>query len=181
MYSPLFKLWHWLNAFVLTSLVGTVLLRETFLSKHTNADILTQKLQTLDISITHESAIMLAKALRGPLWDWHIILGYALIALLVYRILLIFDKKTVVEKPEDLHMKAVKCGYKILYAILTLFAITGIMMVFRTDLGISKEIAHQAKELHELLYYGMWFIPLHVIGVIVEHKKSKSQLIDKMI
>ena len=120
MYSPLFKLWHWLNAFVLTSLVGTVLLRETFLNINTNADILTQKLQTLDISITHESAIMLAKALRAPLWDMHILLGYGLVALLVYRLLLIFDKKTVVEKPEDFHMKMVKYGYKIFYVILTL-------------------------------------------------------------
>lgn len=165
----------------MTSLVGTVLLRGTFLSKHTNADILIQKLQTLNINITHDNAIMLAKAIRATLWDWHIILGYALVALLVYRFLLIFDKKTVIEKVEDFHMKAVKYGYKILYVILTLFAITGIILVFRTDLGISKEMAHQAKELHKLLYYGMWFIPLHVIGVIVEHKKSKNQLIDKMI
>jgi len=126
----------------------------------------------MSITITSDQAITLAKVISKPFWEWHIILGYILVALLVYRVLLLFDKNTVQEVPKDAHKKIVKIGYKLLYAILGLFAITGLMMVFKTELALSKEIADYAKEMHKFLFYAMWFIPLHIAGVIIEHKKD---------
>ena len=87
-----FRLWHWINTVVVLGLLGTVFLRKTFLSWRTNSELLTQKLAEIDLSITEAQAKVLAKAIRAPMWEWHIILGYALTALLLWRIILFFTQ-----------------------------------------------------------------------------------------
>jgi len=181
MYSGLFKIWHWLNAIVISLLVLTALLRETFFDKGANAKIIISKLSEFSINLTNDQAILVAKAIRHPLWEWHIILGYVLCALLIYRFLLIFDKNTVIEKAEDLHMRLVKISYKILYLFIFAEAVTGLLLVFRRDLGISKDIIHFAKDIHEISYYVILiFIPLHIIGVIIKNRKDRD-LLNKMV
>src|SRR5210317_659589 len=87
-WSVSFRLWHWLHALVVLGLLCTVLLRKTFLSWRSNSEILATKLSSMDIEVSSEQAKLLAKAVRAPMWEWHIILGYALAILLVYRIVL---------------------------------------------------------------------------------------------
>jgi Ni,Fe-hydrogenase I cytochrome b subunit len=77
-YSASFRLWHWLNAFVVLGLLGTVFLRKTFLSWRENSEILMSKLSEFGVEITVEQAKILAKAVRAGMWEWHIILGYGL-------------------------------------------------------------------------------------------------------
>lgn len=181
MYSGLFKIWHWLNAIVISLLVATVFLRETFLNKHDNAKLIISKLSEFSINLSNEQAILVAKAIRHPLWEWHVFLGYALCGLLIYRFLLIFDKNTVIEKAEDLHMKLVKISYKLLYLVIFLEAVTGVFLVFRKDLDISRDIIHFAKDIHEICYYVILiFIPLHIIGVIIKNRKDKD-LLNKIV
>jgi cytochrome b561 len=180
MYSSFFKLWHWLNALILTLLTGTVFVKKLFFSSDTNANILIKKLHNISINISKEQAEVIAKAIRHPFWEWHIILGYVLGALVIYRILLIFDKKTVIEKAKDLHMKIVKIGYKIFHIIMATMVITGLMTVFKADLGLSKEMLFSVKELHNILFLSMWFIPIHIIAVVLENRKDKT-LIQKML
>jgi len=73
-YTLQFRIWHWLNATVIFGLIATVLLRWTFLSKHINADILTQKLLSFGITISSDQGVLLAKAIRAGMWEWHIYL-----------------------------------------------------------------------------------------------------------
>ncbi len=180
MYSNLFKLWHWLNATVLSLIIGTVIARDLFFDKNDNAKILVSKLDSLSVSITNEEAILVANAIRSPFWKWHIMLGYILGGLLIYRLLLIFDKKTIAEKPQDLHMKLVKIGYKVFYFILFVLVITGLMIVFRQNIGFSKDVIHYVKELHQAFYVGLLFIPLHIIAVLIKNKTDKT-LVNKML
>ncbi len=67
-----FRLWHWLHAAVILGLLGTVFLHKTFLSWRANSEILIQKLSGFGIDITAEQAKALAKAVRAPMWEWHI-------------------------------------------------------------------------------------------------------------
>ncbi len=87
-----FRIWHWINAIVILGLLGTVFLRKTFLSWRANAELLTQKLSEINLEITAEQAKVLAKAIRVPMWEWHILLGYALAALVIWRIILFFTQ-----------------------------------------------------------------------------------------
>jgi len=183
-YTLLFRIWHWLNALVVLGLLATVLLRKTFLSKHENANILIDKLFEMGIEITEKQGIVLAKAIRSVMWEWHIILGYALAFLVLYRIYLyFFDKSIKVDFSSlDIHHKAVKISYYIVYAILFFLAISGFVIHFYHELGMSKDFAHDIKELHEFTYqFILYFTPLHVAGVFIADAKDENGLISSMI
>ncbi|MBN2815895.1 MAG: cytochrome b/b6 domain-containing protein [Campylobacterales bacterium] len=183
-YSLSFRVWHWLNALVILGLVGTVLLRWTFLSKTDNAEILANKLLSMGITITHEQAITLAKSLRVELWEWHIILGFIFAALLLLRAILEkLDARNVAPFKElDLHHKIVQISYCVLYIVLTTLAVTGLLLYFSKELSIAKEIVHNIKELHELVYYYVaFFIPVHIAGVFFADATKEKGLVSDMI
>jgi len=183
-YSKSFRLWHWLNAFVVLGLLGTVFLRKTFLSWRTNSEILMSKLSEFGIEITAEQAKILAKAIRAGMWEWHIILGYALSALVIYRIYLYFTNSTNKESFSslDLHKKAVEILYYIFYATLFFMAVSGMVLAFHADLGLSKEFTHSIKEIHELVFnFILFFAVAHIGGVVVAELTKEKGLISSMI
>ncbi|OHE16156.1 MAG: cytochrome B [Sulfurimonas sp. RIFOXYD2_FULL_37_8] len=183
-YTLKFRIWHWLNAIVILGLLGTVFLRKTFLSYKANAEILMSKLSAMGTDITIEDAKILAKAIRAGMWEWHIILGYALAFLVIYRIFLFFGDES---KKEDfvslnIHKKAVKISYYILYAVILFMTISGFAIHFYTDLGISKESVGTLKEMHESVYnFILIFVPLHIAGVVFADAKEEYGIVSTMI
>ncbi len=184
-WSRSFRIWHWLNAAVILGLLGTVFLRKTFLSYKENAQIIVDKLVDQNITLTLDQAKDVAKAIRDPMWDWHIYLGYALAFLVVYRILLFFTqsgRQSFRFSELALHHKLVSALYIVLYAALFLMATSGLVMHFHTELGVMKETAHTLKELHEAVFNViLFFVPLHVAGVVAAELKDEKGIISKMI
>jgi len=183
-YSLNFRLWHWLNAFVVLGLLGTVFLRKTFLSWRSNSEILMNQLAQMNIEITAAQAKILAKAVRAGMWEWHILLGYALAFLLLYRIALFFTKSSVKKSFSELnmHKKMVQISYYVLYSVLFFMAMSGLVIHFYETLSLSKDIAHDIKEIHELVYnYLLIFVPLHIAGVIIAENSSEPGLISTMV
>lgn len=181
-----FRIWHWVHAFVILGLLGTVFLRKTLLSWKENAALLTQKLTEIDISVTEAQAKVLAKAIRAPLWEWHILLGYALVALLLWRIALFFTQSGSVNyknfKAKNNHKKMVVLSYVGLYVALTFMAVSGLTIHFYENIGLSKALTHDIKELHELVYtVVLVFVPLHIVGVVLADIKEDNGLISNMI
>jgi cytochrome b561 len=183
-YSLKFRIWHWLNAIVVFGLLATFFLRKTFLSWRTNSEILITKLSEIGIEITAEQAKILAKAIRAGMWEWHIIFGYALAFLMIYRIYLFFvdtsKRKSYVSL--DLHHKAVRISYYVVYATLFFMTISGLSIHFYEGLNLTKEFAHDIKEIHELVAYVLvFFVPLHIAGVFVAENKDEPGLVSTMI
>ncbi len=181
-----FRLWHWINATVILGLLGTVFLRKTFLSWRTNSELLTQKLSEINLEVTEAQAKVLAKAIRAPMWEWHIILGYALVTLLLWRIALFFTQSGKQNyqnlKAESFHKKMVKVGYIGIYAILAFMAISGLVIHFYEELGLLKDTAHDIKEIHELVFNAILiFVPLHIIGIIIAENRDEKDIISDMI
>ena len=181
-----FRLWHWINALIVLGLIGTVLLRKTFLSWRANSEILMQKLSGIGIDITAEQAKMLAKAIRAPMWEWHIILGYALAALVLWRILLFFTPSGKQNyqnlSGETLHKKMVKLGYLVIYAALLFMTVSGLAIHFHDTIGLTKETAHDIKEVHELVnYILLYFVPLHIIGVFIAENQEEKGILSAMV
>ena len=185
-WSAEFRAWHWLHAAVILGLLGTVFLRKTFLSWRTNSEILMQKLSGFGIDITAEQAKALAKAVRAPMWEWHIWLGYALVVLLPWRVLLFFTqsgkRNYTALKEENLHKKAVNAGYIVLYAAIAFMAVSGLVIHFYDLLGLAKETAHDIKEVHELMYNVILiFVPLHIAGVVIADMTNEKCIVSDMI
>lgn len=183
-YTLKFRIWHWLNAIVVLGLLGTVFLRKTFLSWRTNAEILTTKLSEFGMVITPDQAKILAKAVREGMWEWHIYLGYALGVLVLYRVYLYFLDNSVREKFSDLdfHKKGVKSLYIVLYTVLIFMSVSGLSIYFYHELGLSKDFAHDLKEIHEAVYhFVLIFVPLHIGGVVIADATKERGLISTMI
>ena len=181
-----FRLWHWIHTTVILGLLGTVFLRKTFLSWRTNSEILSTKLSSIDISVTTDQAKMLAKSIRAPMWEWHIILGYALAALVVWRIALFFTESGKQNyrhlKEETLHKKMVKIGYIVIYSILLFMTMSGFTIYFYETLGLTKDFAHNIKELHELAYIAIYiFVPLHILGVFIAENQDEKGILSDMV
>jgi len=183
-YTLKFRLWHWLNALVVLGLLSTVFLRKTFLSWRENSEILMAQLGKMGIEITKDQGTILAKALRAGMWEWHIILGYALAALVLFRVYLYFKDESVKEKFASLtlHKKGVKSLYYLLYATLFFMSVSGFVIHFYEEMSLTKEFAHDIKELHELIFYAvMYFVPLHIAGVIIADNTQEKGLISTMV
>jgi len=181
-----FRIWHWIHAVVVLGLLGTVFLRKTFLSWRTNSELLTQKLSEINLEVTAEQAKVLAKAIRAPMWEWHIILGYTLAALLVWRIILFFTESGKQNYQnlgaETFHKKMVKLGYISIYGILLFMAVSGLVIHFYEALGLTKDGAHDIKEIHELVFNAVLiFVPLHIIGVFVAENQDEKGIISDMV
>jgi len=182
-----FRLWHWIHALVVLGLMGTVFLRKTFLSWRTNSELLTQKLASIDLSVTEAQAKVLAKAVRAPMWEWHILLGYTLAALVLWRIVLFFTDSGKQNyqnfSSKTLHKKLVTLSYIGIYTLILFMSISGLTIHFYETLSLSKELAHDIKEVHEFVFfYGVLvFVPLHIVGVVVADMREEHGLISNMV
>lgn len=200
-YQPVaLRLWHWLNAGVILSLLGTVLLRKTLLSWRTNSVLIQEKLNAAGTAITSDLAKEIAVAIRDPLWTWHVYLGFTLAVLLVGRLLIavFIEKKGIhfkhmkallkinsvpsAQKREALHFNFVKIGYLAFYAATTLMVVTGLLLNFKVDLNLSKDIAGITKETHEfMMWFFVIFIGGHVAGVIFAEHSDDRGIVSDMI
>jgi len=180
-YSLHMRIWHWANAIVVLGLLGTFFLRKTFLSWRANADILAAKLSAFGITVTPEQAGALARAVRAPMWEWHIILGYAFAALIAWRLVMLFREGTGYTA-ENAHMVWVYRGYKLFYAVFAFMALSGVIIHLYTDIGLAKATAGSIKELHELVAWGIvGFVALHIVGVFVADNRDQKGITSKMV
>jgi len=183
-YTLNFRLWHWLNAAVVLGLLATVFLRKTFLSWKTNSEILLAQLSEMGVAITKDQAVVLAKAIRAGMWEWHIILGYGLAVLVLFRLYLYFRDDSIRENfpTLSLHKKGVKSLYYIFYATIVFMSVSGLVIHFYEELNLTKEFAHDIKELHELVFYFiLYFVPIHIAGVIIADNTKEKGLTSTMI
>ncbi|SFV71874.1 Ni,Fe-hydrogenase I cytochrome b subunit [hydrothermal vent metagenome] len=181
-----FRIWHWLHALVILGLLGTVFLRKTFLSWRENSQILMQKLAEINIEVTEAQAKVLAKAIRSPMWEWHILLGYALSALVLWRIVLFFTQSGKQNyqnfKLKTLHKKIVSIGYIFIYLVLLFMASSGLIIHFYENLGVLKSTAHDIKDIHELVFnILLYFVPLHILGIIIAENQKEKNILSDMV
>ncbi|QLY26738.1 cytochrome b/b6 domain-containing protein [Bdellovibrio sp. KM01] len=192
--------WHWLNALAILALLGTVLLRKTFLSWRTNAAFIKAKVEEGAGSVTPEVAESIAKGLRDVMWQWHYWIGFALGALLLARILigLFVVKKCpatqavqsavgLKEVPKTkrigaVHYTLVKTGYALFYLITLYMVLSGILLYFKKDLGLVKDLAEFLKEVHEwLMWFFVAFVVGHIAGIFIAENRGDKGLTSDMI
>jgi thiosulfate reductase cytochrome b subunit len=191
--SLVLRIWHWVDAGVILGLLGTALLRKTFLSWRTNSELIQNKLAEAGTPIGDELAKEIAVAIRTPMWEFHYLLGYALSALLVGRIIISFlpgqpsmflhlkDFLTAATRP-PLHFMGVKALYSLFYVVVTFMVVSGLLMMFKTELGLAKSLTGQLKEIHELaMWFFAGFAAIHTVGVVVAENRDDAGLVSDMI
>lgn len=176
------RLWHWLNAILMLGIALTVFLREFWLNKTAISTTLMLKLSDINTSITEEQAIVIAKAIRSPMWNWHIYLGIAVGVLMLFKLFLVVKNIKIDDGRSDIKMKAVRFSHFVIILAIITSVITGLVMYYGADIGLSKDTTHFFKDIHEpVSWVIIAFIPLHIIGVFVSDNSDYKGIVSKII
>ena len=87
-FSLAHRILHWSLAIAILFLLLTILLRMGWMNKNHMADILKENLSEINIQISDDQAVVIAKKIRQPMWQWHIYTGYAIVVIYFLRGLL---------------------------------------------------------------------------------------------
>jgi len=186
-FTLLYRVWHWLLALSTLGLLGTVLLRKTFLSWRTNSEIIQTKLLENGVEVSSEVAKLTAKAIRSGMWEWHYIFAVVLGLSIVIRLYMMVTKKAQLPIIKFLQAptfeKKLQHGvYTLLCFFIMLMAVSGTVLYFYEFLGFTKDSVHWVKEAHELIMNGViLFVVLHLAGVFKHELTTKEPIISKMI
>lgn len=194
------RLWHWLNALVITGSLLTVLLNSTILKSQTTAPFIKNTLKESGAVVTDDQAKSVAHDLSDKVWEVHTWLGYGLAALLVFRLILEFfqlaDQKLIrtikdayrqyfiTKKQRELarHEMVVKTIYALFYSMLITMAVTGLFLAFEDFFEPYKAYRHAIKEVHNFtMYLILGFITIHIIGVLLAERKDSKGIVSDMI
>jgi Ni/Fe-hydrogenase 1 B-type cytochrome subunit len=198
-YSSSIRLWHWLNAIVITGSLLTVLLNSTLLKTKKNAVAIKTNLAQSGVTVTDAQARSVAHELSDKVWMIHTYFGYTLAALLLFRLLLEFfelaDQKFIrklksayhqyqtTKKQRELarHNFWVKTIYAVFYLMLITMAITGLCLAFEDDVPLLKSI-HAFRQIHAFtMYLIIAFIVVHIVGVLLAERKDRRGIVSDMI
>ena len=198
-YSSSLRLWHWLNALIITGSLLTVLLNSTFLNSRANAKVIQSQLKESNITVTEKQAWSAAHELSDKVWAVHTYFGYALVAMLLFRLILEFfqlaDQKFirklkkayndyyVIKQRRELakHEFWVKTIYAAFYLMLITMAVTGLCLAFEDDVPFLHSI-HAIREVHGFtMYLILAFIAIHIAGVYLAERKDSSGIVSDMI
>lgn len=180
-YSKVYRIIHWAIAISFLLLLITIFLRLTWLNKNNVAAIIQDYLSTTNQKLTHDEAIILAKKIRKPMWDWHIYLGYVLTGLFTIRFILPAFGQMKIQNPLDkslsAKMKFQKWSYIIFYICVVVSLITGLIIV----LG-PKQYKDPMEDIHVLsIYYLIAFLVIHIGGVLVAEFTNEKGIVSRII
>jgi cytochrome b len=197
--SSSLRLWHWLNAIVITGSLLTVLLNSTLLKTRKNAAFIKANLQESGVSVTDQQARSVAHELSDKIWALHTYFGYALAALLLFRLILelfqLADQKFsrklksayqqyyIIKKQRELLRNEfwVKTIYAVFYLMLLTMVVTGLCLAFEDDVPWLKSI-HAFRDVHSFtMYLILAFIVVHLAGVFLAERKEGRNIVSDMI
>jgi cytochrome b561 len=177
----LHRLLHWGLAFTMLVMLLTVLLRMGWMDKNHMAQIITQGLQKIDLVISSDQAVSIAKSIRGVMFSWHVYFGYSvvffLLARLTYMKIVGIHYLSAFDKTATLKEKFQAWVYWLFYAGISLSVTTGLLLKFGPG-----AIEGFVEEIHELaLWYFVPFIGLHLAGIIIAEAGANKGIVSKMI
>lgn len=172
---------HWAIAICMLLLLATIFLRLTWLNKNNVSEIIQNYLNSINISLTDEQSILLAKKIRKPMWNWHIYLGYAMVALYSIRIMLpmigIMPISNPMKKENSTKDKFKNWVHILFYIGVLASLITGLLI----EHG-QKEMKKPLEEIHELsIYYLVAYILIHFSGILLAEFGTQKGIISKII
>jgi cytochrome b561 len=175
------RLIHWAIALTFLFLLFTVLLRLGWMNKDAVGDIIQKNLGKYGAAINKADAATIGKAVRRPMWSWHIIAGYVLIGLYVIRMIITASQgiayKNPFKKSTPLKEKFKSWVYIVFYALVAVSLFTGFMIENGPkDLQKNMEFIHVRS-----LYYLLAFIFIHLAGVLLADAGPERGIISRMI
>src|SRR5690554_7191957 len=180
-YTRVYRIIHWAIAITFLLLLITIFLRLTWMNKYNMADIIQEYLKGTNQTLSYDEAVLMAKQIRKPMWEWHIYLGYVLVGLFSIRFTLPFFGKMKLQNPLakelSLKVKFQKWAYIIFYICVVGSLITGLLIEWGP-----KDWKKPVEEIHMLgIYYLVAFIVVHLAGVIIAELSSQKGIVSRIV
>lgn len=156
------------------------------MNKTQMGEILAAKLSEKGIALSKTDAVKIGKAIRYPMWRWHVWAGYVLIGLYIIRMLVFRFQGVTFKSPFKKHLIAKERLKSIIYVLFYIcFAtslLTGMLMVWSPRTAAWQQIHHIAKLVHvQSLYYAVTFIVLHLLGLVIGELGKDKGIISRMV
>lgn len=176
-FHPVHRMIHWILAFGMLLAYLTGFLRMTWMDKKHVAAII----EGVNNAINHDEAIKMAKAIREPMWEWHIYAAYviffAFAARLIYMALKGIRFPNPFDKKNPLKDRFQGSIYILFYIFVGVNVITGIYLKW-----IEGPLKDTMEDIHKWgLYWFPIFILLHFGGIWLGEKTTKKGVVSKMI
>jgi Ni,Fe-hydrogenase I cytochrome b subunit len=196
------RVWHWLTFLFVISLIVTVLMAATALNPRSNVPEIQTILKGKGIVVDNSQAFAVAHMFDDKMWNLHKLLGYALAILFLARVFIelrqpleernksrirkalftYLGSKNEADKKELRHYLIVKYSYILFYGLLLVMVVTGLIIAFGGDLGISGQNRHLIKEIHGFVQYFIYlFVVAHLVGVVLADLGKYKGIISGMI
>ncbi|MGI4874861.1 MAG: cytochrome b/b6 domain-containing protein [Janthinobacterium lividum] len=197
-YSAPMRLWHWLNA----ALVSGQLLTILFLKVIVNPRAAVREVGAPGGStLTEQQGRAVAHAISERIWDWHIWIGLALAATwLGWTLMQALDpagrrfgarlratarRVSLVPPAEQGGAKKAlfaKLTYAIFYLAITTMVMTGLALTWADDVPWLGRLEHTVKEIHNVtMYVIIAYTLVHIVGVLWAELTKDKGLISRMV
>lgn len=180
-YSKIYRIIHWAMALSFLFMLLTIFLRMYWMNKTHVSGIIQDFLSTTDQTLSEDDSISLAKAIRQPMWIWHIYVGYVLVGLYMIRLILPLFGEMKFPNPFNkfltLKEKFQNWVYLVFYLCVAISLSTGLLIVYGSD-----SIHELMEEIHVLsIYYLLAFIIIHLGGVLMAELTDQQGLVSRII
>lgn len=180
-YTRARRLIHWAIAATLLFTLITIFLRATWMNKENIAEIITKELSLINLEVSKDEAVSIAKSIRSPMWEWHVYSGYLLIGLYTIRMFVFMVQgvpfRNPISRSASKREKFQSWNYIFFYLLLFASLSSGFLIEHGPD-----SIHHLMEELHEYsLYWLLLFIVLHFMEVLLLELGEKKGIVSKMI
>ena len=180
-YSKTYRILHWLLAITFLLLLFTIFLRLTWLNKYNVSEIIMNYLSSNDIVLNKDQAIILAKKIREPMWNWHIYLGYFLTFLFSIRFIIPFWGEMKIQNPLDNSLSGKEKLQRWIYILFYIFVVISLVTGLLIELG-PKSIKHTMESVHVLsIYYLIGYIVLHIGGVLLAEFTDRKGILSRIV
>lgn len=147
-------------------------------------DILQADLVKRNIYLSRDVTSKIGKAIRAPMWQWHQVAGYVLLALYVIRMIILRIEGATFSSPFKKGITRKERLKSIIYALFyTCFGITlitGLLVVWGPKEW--HKLHRVVVDIHiQSMYYAVAFVIIHLTGLIIAELTNNKGIISRMI
>ena len=177
-FTALHRILHWTGALAMTVLLITGFLRMYWMNKNSITEIMQRK----TTAIPQKEMTEIAVSIREPMWQWHEIFAYVMIATFIIRVIYMILKGIRFPNPfkrkQSLKERFQGFTYVYFYLFVCISALTGICI----QNGFFPAWKSGIEAVHKWgIYWFPIFILLHIAGIYLAETGSKKGITSKMI
>jgi Ni,Fe-hydrogenase I cytochrome b subunit len=200
-YSVPMRLWHWVNAALVSGQLLTILFQKVIVNAKHAVPEFQAAITKGGGTLSEQQGQAVAHVISERIWTWHVWMGVALAFFwLFWTVMQALDPAgrrfgarlmaaarryklaAPAEHADARHVLLAKLTYAAFYLFITIMVVTGLALIFADEVPWLGSMEHTMKEIHNVtMYLIIGYIVLHVVGVVWADIYDDRGLISRMV